>query len=443
MKSLTSCLTILLALVLIESATLWEAVAVGLSTHSFLTFLQRIGDRFALPECMGFIAALEILLIPAITYWVFPISMPIESDTYFRYALPAYIAFVVGLSWSQPGHSTRPHYVYIQAVATYLQDKQQASLILFFIGLGGFTVKMIVPSAPTFISLLPSNCLFISALYAYYSKSAFFLLISVAALLVISTYTIQQGMFGDLFLWTMLLTLLVAAGSTYRITARQKTGFVVLAFATLLVMQSIKVEYRLNTWGHQRNERSGNANLMGELITDRLANPEKVMNVQHLFSAFIRFNQGLLIGSAMAKVPVHENFANGEVLLSFLHPLVPRFIWADKPQTGGYENIRRFTSLRQNENTSMNLSPLGEGYVNFGYGGILFSLAWGTLLGFVFQFLIRLSDKIPSVLLWIPALFFGCLTMETDILSAWGSLLNTSVFVALLYWSLRQVNIFL
>ncbi|GAB3710015.1 hypothetical protein GCM10027592_46650 [Spirosoma flavus] len=434
---------VLLTLVSVEGATWWEAAAIGFSAHSLLTFLQRIGERFALPECIGFIAALEILLIPAITYWVFPVSMPIESNAYFRYALPAYVAFVVGLNWSQPASTTRPHYVYIQAVTTYLQDKQQASLILFFIGLGGFAVKMIVPAAPTFVGLLPSHCLFISLLYAYYSRSPLFLFISAVALLVVSTYTIQQGMFGDLFLWTILITLLVTAGIQYRINARQKAVFVALAFVTLLVIQSIKVEYRLNTWGHQRSERSGNAGLMGELITDRLANPEKVLNIQHLFSAFIRFNQGLLIGSAMAKVPVHENFANGEVLLSFLFPLVPRFIWTDKPQTGGYENIRRFTSLPQNENTSMNLSPLGEGYVNFGFGGILFSLMWGRLLGYVFQFLIRLSEKIPSVILWIPALFFGCLTMETDILSVWGSLLNVSMFISFLYWSLRQLNILL
>jgi len=148
-----------------------------------------------------------------------------------------------------------------------------------------------------------------------------------------------------------------------------------------------------------------------------------------------------MIGSAMAKVPMHEPYANGEMLLSFVYPLVPRFLWSNKPQTGGYENIRRFTSLPQSENTSINISPIGEGYVNFGYGGIIFALVYGLLLSGVFHLLFYLSEKIPSIILWIPALYSGCLTMETDILSTWGSMVNCGIFVALLYGSLKRFTI--
>jgi len=116
-------------------------------------------------------------------------------------------------------------------------------------------------------------------------------------------------------------------------------------------------------------------------------------------------------------------------------------LWANKPQTGGYENIRRFTNLRQTENTSVNLSPLGEGYVNFGYGGILFALFYGSLLGGVFQWILSLADRIPSLVLWLPMLYIGCLTMETDLLSTWGSLLNNAIFIALLFWMLKRIGI--
>ncbi|GAB4001648.1 hypothetical protein GCM10028807_58320 [Spirosoma daeguense] len=443
MKRILSCGIIFLFLFLNEELNIWIALSVTLSAYTFLNFLYQIGLRFALLECIVFIAALEILLIPATTYWLLPDSMPVDSQTYFGYAFPAYVAFVLGINRFTQQRDTRNHRDYIQAITTYLEDKKQIGVWLFCIGLGGFILKMAFPAAPTIIGLLPSYCLFVSVLYAYYSRSSSFPLIAGAVMLVLVTYTIRQGMFGDLFFWAMLLGLMFTTGLERSITVGQKVVFIGLAFAALLLIQSVKVEYRLNTWGSQRSERSSDAGLMAELLSDRLANPEKVLNIRHLFSAFVRFNQGMMIGSAMEKVPMHEPFANGEVLLSFIYPFVPRLLWPGKPQTGGYENIRRFTSLPQHENTSMNLSPLGEGYVNFGYAGILFALAYGTLLGWIFQFLLRLSEQIPSVFLWIPALFFGCLTMETDLLSTWGSLLNCGIFVWLLYWSFPRFSIHL
>ena len=422
-------------------ATFSEALAVALSVHAFVAFIASIGERIALLECVSFIAVLEILLVPAITYWLYPASMPIESATYFAYALPAYIAFHVGITWFGNRRSSRPHLRYIQAAANDLRLKQTASTMLLAIGLAGFAVKTFVPAAPTVVGLLPSYCLFISGFYAYYAKSRHRILRIGIVGSVLLLYTVRTGMFGDLFFWLMVTTIFVMAGLPNRLSTPLKTIVTVAAFLFMLLIQSVKGEYRYNTWGHQRTERSGNAGLMADLLTDRLANPEKLLNADHAFLAFVRFNQGIMIGSAMEKVPRHEAYAGGEVLLSLIYPFVPRLIWPDKPQTGGYENIRRFTTLPQSENTSINLSPLGEGYVNFGYGGVLFSLFYGLLLGGIFQYVLHLAQRIPSVILWLPMLYIGCLTMETDLLSTWGSLVNNAIFVVLLFGSLKRIGI--
>ena len=422
------------------ASTFLEAFAVAVSIYLFLTFIHRIGERIALLECIAFIAALEILLIPAITYWVFPASMSIASNTYFSYAFPAFIAFWTGLCWFTKEQS---HHRVIHRAQLYLRDKQSASIVLLLIGLCGFAIKTLLPDAPASIGVLPSYCLFISTFYAYYSGSRHRLLIVTLVISVLLAYTILAGMFGELFFWLMLMTIFGVVDRVNPLTNRTKTIFILLAFTFLLLIQSVKGEYRFNTWGHHRGERSGNAGLMVDLLTDRLTHPEKVLNIDHLFLAFVRFNQGIMIGNAMAKVPTHEAFANGEVFLSFLYPFIPRLLWAGKPQTGGYENIHRFTTLPQSENTSINLSPLGEGYVNFGYGGILFALVYGWLLGGIFQHVFHVSLRIPSVILWLPMLYIGCLTMETDVLSTWGSLVNNAIFVTLLFWLLKRVGIHL
>ncbi len=434
-------LFVLLALEWVDACTIAEAVAAALSAYTFLTFVHQFGDRIDFLSCISFIAALEILLVPTVTYWVFPASMPVESGDYFSYALPAWLAFYAGIQYVSRSSSIPSHSLCIQAARNYLQDKQKSCIVLLVIGLSGFSIKIIVPHAPAFIGSLPAYCLFISVFYAYYSRSLYRVLIFAIAGAMLLLYTVRTGMFGDLFLWLMLGLIFAAAGTPKPISAQTKTVFFSLGLAFLLLIQSVKGEYRYNTWGHWQGERSGNANLMIDLLTDRLANPEKLLNTDHFFLSFARFNQGIMIGSAMANVPMHEPYANGEVLLSFLYPFVPRLLWPNKPRTGGHENIRRFTSLPQSENTSINLSPIGEGYVNFGYGGILFAGLYGLLLGGIFQYVFFLSNRIPSAVLWLPMLYIGCLTMETDLLSTWGSLVNSGLFVVGLFWFLKRFHI--
>lgn len=422
-------------------STVMEAVALALSVFVFLTFIHRIGNRIAILECIGFIATLEILLVPALTYWIFPASMPLESTAYFGYALPATGAFLAGLFGFTSRPSEASHYSYLQAAQAYLQNNQSAGIVLLAIGLAGFMAKILVPDIASIAGTIPGYCLFISAFYAYFSKSQYRMAMLGAVVSALVMYTVRAGMFGDLFFWLMLMALFGTVNRPTPLSSRTKIGFVVSAFAFLLLIQSVKGEYRYNTWGYRRGERSGNAGLLADLVTDRLTNPEKILNPDHLFLSFVRFNQGIMIGSAMAKVPMHEDFARGKVLLSFVYPLVPRFVWPDKPQTGGYENIRRFTSLPQSENTSINLSPLGEGYVNFGYGGILFAWVYGSILGGVFRYVLAVSAHKPSVILWLPMLYIGCLTMETDVLSTWGSLVNSALFMSLLFWVTKRVGI--
>jgi hypothetical protein len=422
--------------------TLPEALAVAFTCYVGSVLLANVGQKIAILEVIAFVAALELLLVPTITYWVFPASMPVESAEYLAYALPAYGAFYAGLTWVWSDLKLN-HQDYIRAARDYLQDKSQVALVLLLIGLAGFTVKTAFPDGPTIIGALPSYCLFISVFYAYYSNSPLKEVILLVVSGVLLLYTIREGMFGDLFFWLTLLLIFFAASRQIPLSPPLKSGAVVVVCTLLLLIQSVKGEYRRNTWGYQRGERSSNPALLGDLLIDRLTQPEKIWNLSHLYLSLARFNQGRMVGSAMAKVPTHEAFAKGEVLLAFLYPFVPRLLWPGKPQTGGYENIRRFTSLPQSQNTSINLSPVGEGYVNFGYGGIVFSCLYGLLLGGIFQAVFRVAEQVPSAVLWLPVLFIGCLTMETDLLSTWGSLVNNLIFIGLLFWFLKRFGILL
>ncbi len=441
-RLLLSLMVFPLAIGLVGSS-FYEAFAVAFSVYMFLTFVHRIGHKIALPECISSIAAGEILFVPAITYWLLPTSMPLGSTTYFSYALPACLAFCAGLYGvaNKSDASLLSHKQYLLRAADCLSQRRAASTALFSIGLAGFLLKMSAPTLPAFLGTLPAYCLLTSVFYAYYARSPFWKGQSICVVGLLLLHTIVTGTFNDLFFWLLAGMLLLSTSMPAPPTLRLKAITIGLAFTFLLVVQSVKREYRYQTWGYTKNERTADAGLMTTLLVDRVSHPSKLINVFHLYTAFVRFNQGIIIGNAMNKVPIHEDYAKGEVLLSLLYPFIPRFVWPGKPQTGGYENIRRFTTLPQFANTSINLSPLGEGYVNFGYGGILFALGYGVLLGGFFRFTFRLATYIPSIVLWLPMIYMGCLTMETDLLSTWGSLVNSVLFITLLFWLLEQTGI--
>ena len=393
-RLLLSLMVFPLAIGLVGSS-FYEAFAVAFSVYMFLTFVHRIGQKIALPECISSIAAGEILFVPAITYWSIPASMPLESRVYFSYALPACLAFCAGLHGVANQSNSLSHQQYLLRAADYLKQRPGASTALFIIGLAGFLLKMSIPALPAFLGTLPAYCLLTSVFYGYYARSTFWKGQVACTVGLLLLHTVVTGTFNDLFFWLLAGILLLSASMPAPPTLRLKAITICLAFTFLLLVQSVKREYRYQTWGYSKNERRADAGLMGTLLMDRVSHPAKLLNVFHLYTAFVRFNQGIIIGNAMNKVPIHEDYAKGEVLLSLAYPFIPRFVWPGKPQTGGYENIRRFTTLPQFANTSINLSPVGEGYVNFGYGGILFALGYGLLLGGFFRFILPTGNPHP------------------------------------------------
>jgi hypothetical protein len=173
---------------------------------------------------------------------------------------------------------------------------------------------------------------------------------------------------------------------------------------------------------------------MLSLIGDRLNNLDKLFNVAALYESMTRFNQGRTLGSAMGYVPVSEPYANGEILLALTYPFIPRILWSNKPMTGGLDNIRRFTNMPIYEKNSINITPFGEAYVNFGiYGGIIYMFFFGLIFNWCFNSVLKYAEQIPSLILWLPGLFIRSLTFETDLYTTWGSFVQASLFAWIFY----------
>jgi hypothetical protein len=143
----------------------------------------------------------------------------------------------------------------------------------------------------------------------------------------------------------------------------------------------------------------------------------------------------------MNYVPRVEPYANGQTILRSVGAiLVPRFLWPDKPESGGHENLSRFLGIKKRLSYSMNIGPYGEAYGNFGpQYGIIFVFFYGLFLSFLFKVFLKNCMKRPTLVLWAPLLFYYTLTVETDILSTLNSFVKGSIFVMILFWVSKKV----
>ena len=182
---------------------------------------------------------------------------------------------------------------------------------------------------------------------------------------------------------------------------------------------------------------------MKNLFIKNITNFEDQLNAEILLSVFSRLNEGYYVANVMAYVPHYEPYAGGELMLHFFYPFIPRVIWTDKPMTGGFSNMKRFTNIVNTENTSTNISPVGEAYVNFGIaGGIIFMLIFGLIFSFIFQYVIKLSAKRQTIILWLPNLFVGLIIgSETDVLTIWGTFVTAAIFLLVFIQVFKRINV--
>jgi len=87
-------------------------------------------------------------------------------------------------------------------------------------------------------------------------------------------------------------------------------------------------------------------------------------------------------------MPKELDYQWGEGYWDALVMIVPRAIYSDKPQRNLFNRV-----LRPNRNTSMSLPPAGEGYLNFGWGGVLLE---GVLLGLIYRVAYTYRQRYPD-----------------------------------------------
>lgn len=423
-----------------------EVISIGLFAFFLLSFIDSIGKTYSLLDVPILLALFQCLLMPIIVYHIYnndPIiialryDMGVSADIYYAFMLPAVIALILGIKIPEffSRNRNRKFTNAVASIKTYLVGKGNIGLLLMVIGFVSGFMQIFIPGDLKYVAYLFSKLLYVGALYTYFSDAKNRTIYLIGAVVAILLQSLAQGMFGELVYTLLLGTMLLLLGKKIKLST--KLTITVVGFIFIMLLQSVKGDYRKVVWNGDGSQ--SNTGTFFALVMERISNPDQFLDWTLLFPTVNRFNQGMIVGKVLDYIPARARFAEGETIFTTIAAsFVPRLFWPDKPISGGQWNMERFTGFVI-EGYSMNISPMGEAYGNFGVeGGIIFMFFYGLFFALALLILIRIIKKTPTLILWFPILFLNSVQIETDILMCVNSLIKNLLFVWFCYWAANR-----
>ncbi len=381
-------------------------LVVVMTCVSVYEVLRRMNDGVPLMQVAALIAVLQWICGPWLTYNVNLLfghyGMRVDSQSYFGYAIPGTVAFVLGLLACGAFGRQR----------ALLRGVDRSSfvgigLILAVLGFAGGLAMEFVPSGLAFVFYLVSQLRYVGAIYFLYSTSPLRWILAVIAVVPLLSGSAESGMFHDLLLWFGILVCYWYATKARKL--RFAALLLIVGIAVAFTIQGIKRSYREKVW----NEEEGS--LVTE-VRDFWSSPHRMFSEDVFTNVIIRMNQGWIVAAVMQHVPLEEPYAMGDTIEDAIEAaLIPRVLSEEKTMAGGRENFQRFTGLFISEDTSMGLSLLGELYANVGPDyGIIIMVLFGGGISFWHGLCVRCSMRYPTFYFWVPVVFSHAIRAETD-----------------------------
>jgi hypothetical protein len=399
-----------------ESDSMW----IGVGLFAFVAVL--LHTLFAarqvpwIPGLIVMVALLQWVLAPWAAYHIIPelpvFSMSLPPDEYFSYAVPAALLLLAGLYVPLWRISQQP--LPRRATATPLSFSRTCDIMI----VGGFiagTLIYRVPLSLRYAMTLVSSLAFVGAFGHLLIRSPGWwwrVLVVLGARAAMST---ENGLFHDLLLWgtyTGALAVFVLRPRIVTVVALTVGGMFFIG-----VLNEAKYTYRKTLQLNPGMELGDRVQLLTGQLGNQASEGNETFTGDALRRMVTRLNQGWIIARILVWVPTSEPYAGGETLVTaFRAALLPRILDPGKYEAGGEINFPRFTGLTIAGGTSMNLSPAGEMYANFGRtGGLEAMFLFGVALGFVYLWFVRWARGSPLWWAWAPYVMLYTMQAENGI----------------------------
>ncbi|WP_421796982.1 hypothetical protein [Haliscomenobacter sp.] len=419
----------------------YQTLSIFLLIFLFIKIVRGFGQTvWVFLDVISLLLVLTCLITPMVFYlhfteahfltrlWVK--AMPISSKEYYDYAFPASLSLIAGFNLPLIKRINLKYKIKEYINLSLLKRPIRVSFLLILISLFATFMFPFVSEGVKFFIFLMIKLSFVGLFYLFFSGTRMnYIWLLIAGVLLI-TQALQSGMFGELIFITLIFLILFTIGNNYSFIF--KTVMILLGICIIFLIQSIKQDYRVQITEGKNGQ--SYFSIFSTLISSRFSNTNDAFSEERLFHIADRFNQGRLVAHVIKRVPAVVPFANGETITtSLIASVVPRFLWLNKPKAGGKQNIEKILGWNLG-NTSMNIGLLGESFANFGaFWGCLFLFIYGFLFQWCYNFVIKLSHKHPTVIIWIPILFFQAIGVENDVLTVVNHLIKTGFFVFIMY----------
>lgn len=438
-------LPVLLGLFFIQDFIQYVTVLSGaFFLYRLISFLDRFGKEVLFLDIIELLIIVQWVFAPALYYclkeydlifwkrfyWV----MRVPAEEYFALAIPSSAAtlfgmrlFVSKVKFNIPA--------LLESISKRQHENAKIGLTLISISVFTGLFSSVIPSGLQYVSTLFSNFFFIGFLYLYYSNIKQKRLIIILLIMYVVVKGLIGGMFGDIIWWPLFILMITFLGK--KVSLNLKLTIVTVGFICFSVLQSVKSTYRNITWLGRGNvsKEASRIDILNSLVVDKLSNEkESIFSMESFFPIISRLNQGLHVTNAMVYTPTKEPYAYGETIgTAVAAAFVPRLLWPDKPEAGGKANYKRFTGFVL-KSASMNIGQIGDAYVNFTtFGAPFFLLVYGVLLSLLFKTCINLINTYPRLIFWLPFLFIGLITVESDFLTTFNALLKSVIFLIIVF----------
>jgi hypothetical protein len=420
----------------------YSFTALAITVHQFMLLFFSIGYVIPIRYLFGSFMCLQMLLGPTFAfngldaYQAYEYQMKVPADTYFTYAIPAVLFFIIGLHIN--AGKLKGEQLQMEAIRRFVDHS--GNLTYIFIGVGFFSsiAASFFSSEIGFVFTLLGNFKYIGALMLLLGSKQFKTgpLILVFGSIIASS--LASAMFHDLLTWIIMMGAVLAI--KYKPGIEVKAGIAVGFILLAIVIQQLKGDYRKAAWG----QGGGGAQTFGNLYKDK---KEKggIFNFESLARSNVRINQGFIVTNIMNNIPKKEPFANGEELYKIIEAaILPRILAPNKLNAGDRMIFMKYSGMRLAQGTSMGLSSLGDGYINFGVlGGIVFMFFLGLLFSVVLNGFHKNSQYYPVLLLFTTLVFYYPIRPDCELQTSLGHLFKSIflLFVIFQIWKFQFMRV--
>ena len=415
----------------------WLAsIGVGAFFYYLVRLLQEAGNDIPIESFILVMASLQWIIGPTLAYaglsdhYKFYMYVPV--DRYMSLAVPGVIFLSLGLYTFRSNRRIALVDYYASLTRSIVNHSGIMPFYLIGVGLVFSFLYERFPSSLAFPVYILSNIKYIGLIYLIFSdrqknKSS----ILIVAFLLTFLSSLKTGMFHDLILWSAFIGMYAAY--IFRPKMTTKILLACLGIFFIFVLQAVKDEYR-----KMLMERTGGSNAALFLSSvDQRFDENDALSSNNVERFVIRINQGWIISRLLQVVPDPIPHAEGEtVWVALKSSLLPRFLYPDKPRAGGRENFEKYTGFILQRGTSMGISLLGEGYINFGiWGAWLFMFSFGLASSYIIYRFFLLAMSYPTIWLWFPLILLHFVKAETELLTQLNYILKSIILVYAFVWA--------